>query len=89
MIGNHVTLARIVASMLAVGLTIGGQIPLRASHAPATATTLLITLGGFPADLTTIGVIVVGVTISTLLCDWGRRLLTSQFAFQRRKIETL
>jgi hypothetical protein len=31
MIGNHVTLARIVASMLAVGLTIGGQIPVRAS----------------------------------------------------------
>jgi len=89
MIGNHVTLARIVASMLAVGLTIGGQIPVRASHAPATATTLLITLGGFPADLVTIGVIVVGVGISTLLCDWGRRLVTGQFAFQRRKTETL
>ena len=87
MIGNHVTLARIVASMLAVGLTIGGQIPVRASHAPATATTLLITLGGFPADLATIGVIVVGVGISTLLCDWGRRLVTRQCAFQRSPID--
>jgi len=83
MIGNHVTLARIIASMLAVGFTIGGQIPVRASHAPATATTLLITLGGFPADLATIGVVVVGVGISTLFCDWGRRLVTGQFAFQK------
>ncbi len=65
------------------------RIPVRASHAPATATTLLITLGGFPADLATIGVVVVGVDISTLFCDWGRRLVTGQFAFQRRNIETL
>ena len=33
--------------------------------------------GGFPADLATIGVIVVGVGISTLLCDWARRLPAS------------
>jgi HPP family len=65
MIGGHVTLTRIAAGMLAVGLTIGGQIPARASHAPATATTLLIILGGFPADLATIGVIV------TALSLWG------------------
>jgi len=47
----------------------------------------LITLGGFPADLATIGVIVVGVGISTLLCDWGRRLVTRQCAFQRSPID--
>lgn len=74
MAAGHVTMARIAASALAVGLTMGAQIPLRASHAPATATTLLITLGGLPADLATIGVVVTGIGLSTLLCDCGRRI---------------
>ncbi len=56
MTAGHVTASRIAASALAVALTIGGQIPARAGHAPATATTLLITLGGFPADLVTVAV---------------------------------
>lgn len=75
MIGSQVTASRMAASALAVALTITGQIPLKAGHAPAAATTLLITLGGFPADLDTIGVLVVGIGIATLLCDWGRRLV--------------
>ena len=79
MIGGQVTAARIAASALAVALTIGGQIPARAGHAPATATTLLITLGGFPADLATIVVLVIGVGMSTLLCDWGRRAVSYEF----------
>lgn len=73
MTAGQVSMARIAASALAVALTIGGQIPVRAGHAPATATTLLITLGGLPADLATVGVLVVGISLSTLLCDWGRR----------------
>lgn len=73
MIGGQVTAARIAASALAVALTIGGQIPVRAGHAPATATTLLITLGGLPANAATVGVLVIGIGLATLLCDWGRR----------------
>ena len=83
MIGAQVTFSRIAASALAVALTIGGQIPARAGHAPATATTLLITLGGFPADLATVGVLVVGIGLATLLCDWGRRAVSYEFQFLR------
>ena len=75
MIGGQLTAARIAASALAVALTIGGQIPLRAGHAPATATTLLITLGGLPADVATVGVLVIGIGVATLLCDWRRRVV--------------
>ena len=77
MIGGQVTASRIAASALAVALTIGGQIPARAGHAPATATTLLITLGGFPADLATLGTLVIGIGLVTLLCDWGRQAVSS------------
>jgi hypothetical protein len=73
MAAGHVSISRIAASALAVALTIAGQIPARAGHAPATATTLLITLGGLPADVATVGVLIVGIGLSTLLCDWGRR----------------
>lgn len=83
MVAGHVAVARIAASALAVALTIGGQIPARASHAPATATTLLITLGGLPADLATVGVLVIGIGLSTFLCDWGRRAILREFSFLR------
>ena len=66
---------RIAASALAVALTIGGQIPWRAEHAPAAATTLLITLGGLKSDLRTLGILVIGISLATSLCDWGRRLV--------------
>lgn len=55
------------------------QIPVRAGHAPAAATTLLITLGGLKADLGTVGVLVVGIGVATFLCDCGRRLVTYEF----------
>lgn len=83
MVAGQVTASRIVASALAVALTIGGQIPARAGHAPATATTLLITLGGLPADFATVGVLVIGIGLSTVLCDWGRRALRWEFRFLR------
>ncbi len=63
------TLARVAASATAVALTIGGQIPARAGHAPAAATTLLITLGGFRADIATVVVLAVGIGVATFLCD--------------------
>ena len=72
---------RIAASALAVALTIGGQIPLRAEHAPAAATTLLITLGGLKSDLRTLGILIIGISLATFLCDWGRRLV--EYVFRR------
>jgi len=79
MVSGQVTASRIAASALAVALTIGGQIPARAGHAPAAATTLLITLGGFRADFATVVVLVVGIGLATFLCDWGRRIVTYEF----------
>ena len=79
MVAGHVPLSRIAASTLAVALTIGFQIPARASHAPAVATTLLITLGGLAADGATIGVLVIGIGVATFLCDQGRRIAEYEF----------
>ncbi len=85
MAAGQVTLGRIAASALAVALTIGGQIPVRAGHAPAAATTLLITLGGFPADVATVVVLVVGISMASVLCDFGRRVVSQDFQLLRRK----
>ena len=84
MTAGHVTASQIAASALAVALTIGGQIPARAGHAPATATTLLITLRGFPADLATAVALVTGIGMATFLCDWGRRAVLCGFPLLRR-----
>lgn len=74
MAAGEIGWARIVASALAVALTIGGQIPVRAEHAPAVATTLLITLGGLKADWATVAVLVIGIGLASSLCDCGRRI---------------
>lgn len=84
MTSGQVTFSRIAASALAVALTIGGQIPARAGHAPAAATTLLITLGGFPADFATVIVLVIGIGMATILCDLGRRVVVYEFRLFRR-----
>jgi len=84
MVAGHVPVGRIAASALAVALTIGGQIPARAGHAPAAATTLLITLGGFKANLATVIVLVIGIGVATFLCDWGRRTVSCEFHLLRR-----
>jgi hypothetical protein len=62
-------------------LTTGLQIVFRANHAPAAATTLLITLGGMKADYATVGILVIGITVATFLCDWGRRLMEYEFPY--------
>lgn len=66
---------RELASALAVGLTIAGQVPLRASHAPAAATTLLITLGAISPEWRAITVIAGGVIVIALLGEAGRWLM--------------
>lgn len=84
MASGQVTFSRVAASALAVALTISAQIPARAGHAPAAATTLLITLGGLQADVATVVVLVIGIGVSTLLCDWGRRVVSYEFRLLRR-----
>ena len=56
---------RVWASALAIALSLAGQIALRASHAPAAATTLLVALGGFRPTLHDAGAVVLGVLIVT------------------------
>lgn len=84
MAAGQVTFGRIAASALAVALTIGGQIPARAGHAPAAATTLLITLGGFKANFATVIVLLIGIGVASFLCDWGRRAVAQEFRLLRR-----
>ena len=79
MTSGHIVLARLAASAMAVGLTTGVQIPLRAVHAPAAATTLLITLGGLTATWSTVALLAIGVAISSLLCSVGRWMMGGRF----------
>jgi CBS-domain-containing membrane protein len=58
---------RELASALAVALTIIGQMPLRATHPPAAATTLLITLGAINPEWRAIAIIAAGVTLTAIL----------------------
>lgn len=55
--------ARVWASALAVALTLALQIGLGAAHAPAAATTLLVTLGGFRPTLRDATAVVAGVLL--------------------------
>ena len=54
---------RVWASALAVALSLAGQIALRASHAPAAATTLLVALGGFRPTLHDASAVIAGVVL--------------------------
>jgi CBS-domain-containing membrane protein len=65
--------ARIFASALAIGLTIAIGLLLHASHPPASATTLLVALGGFRLDLRTILVVMSGVLLIGVLGEGMRR----------------
>lgn len=65
---------RVWASALAVALTLLFQLLLRASHPPAAATTLLITLGGFNLSWKDISTIMVGVLVVAVFGEILRRL---------------
>jgi hypothetical protein len=58
---GYVVGSRAAAAALAVALTVAGQLAIRAPHAPAAATTMLIALGGLQPDLRTLVAIAVGV----------------------------
>jgi CBS-domain-containing membrane protein len=69
---------RVWASGLAIALTLLFQLILRASHPPAAATTLLITLGGFNPNWKDISTIMIGVAIIAIAGEVMRRLRLAQ-----------
>ncbi len=65
---------RILASALAIALTIAIGLLLRASHPPASATTLLVALGGFRLDTPTMLIVIAGVILVGILGEGLRRV---------------
>jgi hypothetical protein len=61
--GAPITLARALAVLFAVAITILLQLAARASHPPAISTSLLIALGAFSASLHTVATITTGVLL--------------------------
>ena len=68
------TVPRFAASVLAVFLTVFGQLRLKAFHPPAAATTLLIALGSFRFGLKEIEVLIVGIFLIAAFGELFRRL---------------
>lgn len=75
MVGQTLEFSRALASALAVGLTLFVQTALKARHAPAASTTLLITLGGFQATWHDAGVLFAGLLIVTLAGETARKMI--------------
>lgn len=71
---NELTWPRIWASVIAMGLTLLLQVPLKASHPPAAATAMLIALGGFSLTWRDMGVLAAGILLVALLGEGLRRL---------------
>lgn len=75
----EVTLPRVVAASLALGLTIAATRLLRASHPPAASTTLLVALGGFPVTIGAAAAILVGVVLVGVI-GGGIRVLRARYS---------
>ncbi len=71
---EHLTLARVGASVVAVALTMLGGTVLKASHPPAAATTLLVALGGLKATASGAAAVAAGVLIIAALGEGVRRV---------------
>ncbi len=71
---GHLSLPRVWASAVAVGLTILAEIALRVSHPPAAATTLLVALGAVRPDWHGIATVAGGVLLVATLGEVIRRL---------------
>ncbi|MBN1630327.1 MAG: HPP family protein [Thermoleophilia bacterium] len=74
---NDVSLSRLGAAAVAVGLTVLLNHLLRSGHPPAAATTLLVALGAFHTARDA-GIIVVGVVLLVVLAEvmrWARKRL--------------
>jgi hypothetical protein len=70
---GHLTMLRVGASTIAIGITILLVLALRASHQPAGATTLLVALGTFQTAKDAI-VVIIGVLLIAAIGEPIRRL---------------
>ncbi len=70
----YIAPVRILASALAIALTIAIGLLLRASHPPASATTLLVALGGFRLNTSTMLIVIAGVLLVGILGEGLRRI---------------
>ncbi len=75
---HELVFIRVVCSAVALGLAVAMELLLQASHPPAAATVLLITLGGFPPSLQNAVSIMVGVALLFALGESVRRLRLRQ-----------
>lgn len=83
---HQLNFLRIVAAALAIFLAIPVEIMLGASHPPAAATTLLVTLGAFHINLSDALTVTAGVLAAGLLGELSRRLhLTLQTPSQQHR----
>ena len=73
-VAHHLAGIRVIASALALGLAIPGELLLNASHPPAAATVLLIALGGFSVSFHSALTIMAGVLLLSLLGEPLRRV---------------
>lgn len=71
---DRLTVARVVAASIALGLTIAATRALRASHPPAASTTLLVALGLFSVTIDAALTIAAGVVLVVLLGGGLREL---------------
>ena len=71
---DQLSWSRVWASAIGMGLTLGLEVPLKASHPAGTATALLIALGAFKVAPKDLGIIAAGVIIVAVLGEGLRRL---------------
>jgi CBS-domain-containing membrane protein len=76
--GAGISVARVWASALAIGMMTAIQPSLKAYHPPAAATVLLITLGVHRASWSTVFALLGGVLVVAVLGEWFQRLRLQQ-----------
>ena len=72
-ISHAISASRLVAAMLAMGLSMALQHFAKADHPPAQATTLLVVVGALDADLRGASVLLAGILLVALLGESVRR----------------
>ncbi len=72
------SIERLLASALALGLMVALQEILKAPHAPAAATTLIVTLGAMPPTVNTVGALVIGVGLAAVFGEISRHIHPSK-----------
>lgn len=74
---GYLQLLHVAASCIAIALVVLIQIPLKASHPPAVATTFLITLGSFKATWHDLSAILLGIVIIAVASEIVRHIILS------------